>query len=97
MAVKYSTWSKNITTLSIPRPSKFYQNWNFWFENKPSGNPASLNSFFVELQQLPTFLGHSFPHLSWRIHFGKNGLGYILGDFFPNSSGHPAQVGIFIQ
>jgi hypothetical protein len=21
------------------RPSKFYQNWYFWFENKPSGNP----------------------------------------------------------
>jgi hypothetical protein len=22
------------------RPSKIYPNWNFWFENKPSGNPA---------------------------------------------------------
>jgi hypothetical protein len=22
------------------RPSKLYPNWDFWFENKPSGNPA---------------------------------------------------------
>jgi hypothetical protein len=27
--------------LSIPRPSKMYQKWGFWFENKPSGNPGS--------------------------------------------------------
>jgi hypothetical protein len=25
---------------SISRLSKNYQNWNFWFENIPSGNPA---------------------------------------------------------
>jgi uncharacterized protein affecting Mg2+/Co2+ transport len=23
----------------IARPSKIYSNWDFWFENKPSGNP----------------------------------------------------------
>jgi hypothetical protein len=22
-------------------PSKIFQNWDFWFENIPSGNPAS--------------------------------------------------------
>jgi hypothetical protein len=22
--------------------SKFYQNWNFWFENKPSSNPGEI-------------------------------------------------------
>jgi hypothetical protein len=22
------------------RPRKFFQNWDFWFENKPSGNPC---------------------------------------------------------
>jgi hypothetical protein len=22
-------------------PSKIYPNWDFWFENKPSGNPAT--------------------------------------------------------
>jgi hypothetical protein len=28
-------------TSSIARPSKIYQNWNFWFENMPSGNPVA--------------------------------------------------------
>jgi hypothetical protein len=32
MVIKY-------TRFSIARPSKIYPNWNFWFENKPSGNP----------------------------------------------------------
>jgi hypothetical protein len=27
-------------TISIPRPSKFYPNLDYWFENKPSGNPG---------------------------------------------------------
>jgi hypothetical protein len=36
---KYSKWSWNITIFSIPRPSKFYPNWDFGFESKPSGNP----------------------------------------------------------
>jgi hypothetical protein len=40
MAVKYSKWSKNIPTFSIPKPSKIYPNCDFWFENKPSGNPG---------------------------------------------------------
>jgi hypothetical protein len=42
-----------------------------------------------KLQKLPTFLGHSFPQLKLRINISKKGLGYILGDFFTNSSGHP--------
>jgi hypothetical protein len=25
---------------SIAKPSKIYQNWDFWSENMPSGNPA---------------------------------------------------------
>jgi hypothetical protein len=29
----------NIPTSSIARPSKNYPKWDFWFENKPSGNP----------------------------------------------------------
>jgi hypothetical protein len=29
----------NIPRFSIGRPSKIYTNWDFWFENKPSGNP----------------------------------------------------------
>jgi hypothetical protein len=40
MTEKYSKWSNNKTTYSIPRPSRFYPNWDFWFENKPSGNPG---------------------------------------------------------
>jgi hypothetical protein len=39
MAVKYL---KNIKTFSIPRPSKMYPNWDFWSENKPSGNPGHV-------------------------------------------------------
>jgi hypothetical protein len=32
---------KNIALASIARPSKIYPNWDFWSENKPSGNPAT--------------------------------------------------------
>jgi hypothetical protein len=39
MAVKY-------TKFVVPRPSKTYQNWYFWLENKPSG---SLNILLKEL------------------------------------------------
>jgi hypothetical protein len=39
-AVNYTKCPWNITAFSIPRPYKFYQNWDFWFENKPSGNPG---------------------------------------------------------
>jgi hypothetical protein len=28
------------TAFSILRPSKIYPNYDFWFEIKPSGNPA---------------------------------------------------------
>jgi hypothetical protein len=31
----------NISTLSHLRPSKISPNWDFWFEKKPPGNPAS--------------------------------------------------------
>jgi hypothetical protein len=73
-AVNYTNGRKifqmiiKITAFSIPRPSKFYKNWDFWFENKPSGNPApdfnleTKNSFeqtgrrfFLSLSQF-TFL-----------------------------------------
>jgi hypothetical protein len=38
-------------TSSIARPSKIYPNLDFWFENKPSGNPASKAGV---LQQVST-------------------------------------------
>jgi hypothetical protein len=56
MTTKYTKWPKNISNgrkidqivikyknkrFSIARPSKIYPNLDFWFENKPSGNPAN--------------------------------------------------------
>jgi hypothetical protein len=40
MAIKCTKWSYNLPTYSILRPSKIYQNWDFWFENVPFGNPG---------------------------------------------------------
>jgi hypothetical protein len=43
MALKCKKWQKKYSkcpTFSIPRPSKIYPNWNYWFETIPSGNPA---------------------------------------------------------
>jgi hypothetical protein len=40
MVGKLTKLPQNIPTSSIVRPSKIYPNWNFWFENIPSGNPA---------------------------------------------------------
>jgi hypothetical protein len=42
MYVIHSNWPYNIPTFSIPRPSMIYPNWDIWFENIPSGNPAAL-------------------------------------------------------
>jgi hypothetical protein len=36
----------NIPTFSIPRHCKIFPNSDFWFENKPSGNPACVSSVF---------------------------------------------------
>jgi hypothetical protein len=48
--VKYCKWSFYIPTFFILRPSKIYPNWNFWFENKPSGNPVSKRKKFWKFQ-----------------------------------------------
>jgi hypothetical protein len=37
IAVKWTKRTLNIPTFSIARPSKIDPNWDFWFENKPSG------------------------------------------------------------
>jgi hypothetical protein len=55
MTTKYTKWPKNISNghkidqmvlklpiFSIARPFKIYPNWDFWFENKPSGNPVNI-------------------------------------------------------
>jgi hypothetical protein len=39
LAVKYYKCTYNIATFSIPKPSKIYTDWDFWFENIPSSNP----------------------------------------------------------
>jgi hypothetical protein len=54
--------------LSILRPSKIDPNWDFWFENKPSGNPGlnapSKESPFSQCAQI----GRNFA--VWAICFG---------------------------
>jgi hypothetical protein len=42
MSVKLTPCPKNIPTSSFARPSKIYPSWDFWLENKQSGNPATL-------------------------------------------------------
>jgi hypothetical protein len=37
-------------TFSIPSHSKIYPNWDFWFENKPSGNPALEGGAVCEIR-----------------------------------------------
>jgi hypothetical protein len=49
-----------------------------------------LRAFLQKLQKQPTFLCYFFPKYRSCINFAKKGLGCILGDFFSNSSGHPA-------
>jgi hypothetical protein len=47
MATKYTKWTEilpNEHATFVARPSKIYPNCDFWFENKPSGNPAEGRS-----------------------------------------------------
>jgi hypothetical protein len=39
--------------------------------------------------EMAHFSGLHFPRLKFCINFDINVLGYVLGDFFANSSGHP--------
>jgi hypothetical protein len=39
IVIMHSKWALNIPTFSIQIPSKIYPNWDFWYENIPSGNP----------------------------------------------------------
>jgi hypothetical protein len=48
MAVKSSS--------SIESPCKMFPNWDFWFENKPSGNPAAVKAYFSISDLVSTFL-----------------------------------------
>jgi hypothetical protein len=42
LAVKWTEWPQNIPTSFTTRPSKIYPNWDFWFENMPSGNVFAI-------------------------------------------------------
>jgi hypothetical protein len=50
MVVKYSKRPYYITIISIPRPSKFYQTWYFWFENKTIWQPWCARQFSGVIQ-----------------------------------------------
>jgi hypothetical protein len=41
-------------------------------------------------KKYPTSLGYFFHGVGYALFLTLNGFGYILGDFFINSSGHPA-------
>jgi hypothetical protein len=51
MSIKYFKWPLNISTSSYLRPSKIDPNWDFLFENKPSGNPEQ--SAFIGIKLKP--------------------------------------------
>jgi hypothetical protein len=40
ITISYSKWHKIYQHLPLQDPSKFTQNWYFWFEKTPSGNPG---------------------------------------------------------
>jgi hypothetical protein len=47
MAVNYSNHQIYRHYPFYVRPSNIYPNWDFWFENKPSGNPGQTDHFFL--------------------------------------------------
>jgi hypothetical protein len=61
-SVKWTKCPKNIPTSSIARPSKIYPNLDFWFENKPSGNPG-----IVAGAEQPQIIGFFISNLA-RVH-----------------------------
>jgi hypothetical protein len=60
-----------------------------------------FGQFFLKNKEVPTWLlSYFFQQKMCALILTKNGLGYILGDFFTNTSGRPArrhlQVSLFI-
>jgi hypothetical protein len=50
-------------TFSILRPSEIYPNWDFWFENVASGNPAlSAPENGCRVSACTGFLSNEFPN-----------------------------------
>jgi hypothetical protein len=79
----------------IQRPSKIHPTWNFWYTSVPSGNPVrGTRSQGDQVGRIFAF-GAFFENYVRSTNIGelfltRSGLGYILGDFFTISSGHPA-------
>jgi hypothetical protein len=65
-------------------------------EFSPIGWLFTLGSF-LKMTQVADILGNFSPRLRLWNNFVKNGLGYILGDSFTNSSGHPGRQRIRSQ
>jgi hypothetical protein len=59
-------------------------------EFSPNARLFALGIFW-KMTEIAHNFGILFPNFRLCINFDKNGLGYILGDFFANSSGHPVQ------
>jgi hypothetical protein len=45
LAAKLDKVAIKIPTSAVERPSKIYPNYDFWFENMPSGNPGPATLF----------------------------------------------------
>jgi hypothetical protein len=48
-----------------------------------------LLAVFITYKSSPSFCGTFCYGKNYELVLAKNGLGYILGNFFANSSGHP--------
>jgi hypothetical protein len=70
MTIKYSS-------IPILRPSKIYPNWDFGFENKPSGNPA-LHILFSERVEICDPISRSYRPLVKHFHPGDENYEFDL-------------------
>jgi hypothetical protein len=82
-----------ISTFSNLRPSKIYPNWDFWLENKPSGNPeqnfARCFCNFPEFDLLQ--LGSSAAAKLWRnLRWSCGNVVSRLRDRIPPGKGRPS-------
>jgi hypothetical protein len=59
-------------------------------EFSPKARLFTLGSFSKITQGAEKFGAILFQRIDYVLILTKNGLGYILGDLFTNSSGHPA-------
>jgi hypothetical protein len=56
LAEKYKNGQK-IPTSSIAKPSTIYPNWDFWFENMPSGNTGmNQGTISIAMPSFQTFI-----------------------------------------